>query len=326
MPREDRRWSREEDFSLYATNRRIFRGANTLVVASVLDNHVPLADGTEILEIGSGRGDFYELAPDDYKPRILQTDRWPGVVEANRKRHSDARVEVADVYSLPFSDGRFNTVVGYSVFDTLFRPEDAFHECRRVTKEDGAVIAIQDLTPDPEAALTALKDEGKVPFLTVDDHYNPVLVAFNQQEFERFIKQLPQLELLQRYMDDPYGVWTEMERRMGGTGVDIRLSKLVGTFPLKKERTGIVDYYQQRTEEAMRRAGYRDVQSARETQTFYTSETRLQPGDIQRKAREEFDGVQVTNNIGVRDYTRAVLLVPGRITTKSTMMVTVGRK
>lgn len=163
IPREDplraqRSWEKERE-PRWEIDKQIIR--------DVFDAHVER--GSRILEIGSGLGRLVR-ALDDRKADIQQTEH-PQCVAAMREneRCNGMKVIAADACKLPFDDGSFDVVTANNVFDIIPEPEKALREAKRVLKEGGLFIHLQDMMPSLTAIYEAYRDSQYVLLPTVNE-------------------------------------------------------------------------------------------------------------------------------------------------------------
>lgn len=141
------RWDQPDNFTeVYDRVRDTYRPTNAKVVNDALRDLI--LPGQRYAEIGSGAGELGELAP-DFREQIQQTEYGAKVVDYNERlanaQGRKSNVIQADVYDLPFRDGSFDGVIGYSVFDTFQNPDAAIQQMHRVTRPGGRLIHFLDL-------------------------------------------------------------------------------------------------------------------------------------------------------------------------------------
>lgn len=102
----------------------------------------PAVDGKIVLELAAGTGliakNIVHLA------RMIEaTDASPGMIAEARRDNASAKLHfsVQDMFSLPYADGTFDTVIAANALHVVPRPEKALDEIRRVLKADGVLIA-----------------------------------------------------------------------------------------------------------------------------------------------------------------------------------------
>ena len=98
-----------------------------------------------VLDVGSGPGVFTKALLErggdcwvvDLSPQMIlvSRDQWVGSPEARRVHYG-----IADIESLPFDDGAFDTALCIGVLQYLAAPEVALRELSRVTRPGGQVV------------------------------------------------------------------------------------------------------------------------------------------------------------------------------------------
>ena len=115
------------------------------------DRRMRVAGGAhgKVLEVGVGTGRNLPLYPDDAE--ITAIDVSERMLEQARKRAADldrpVQLEWANVESLPFGDGSFDTVAATCVFCSVEDPVAGLREVRRVVKVDGQVRLLEHVRP-----------------------------------------------------------------------------------------------------------------------------------------------------------------------------------
>ena len=103
----------------------------------------------DVLEVGVGTGRNLTLYPPDAD--VTGIDISEAMLERARKRASrldrSPELRVADAESLPFDDGRFDTVTATCVFCSVDDPVRGLEEIRRVVKPDGEVRLLEHVRP-----------------------------------------------------------------------------------------------------------------------------------------------------------------------------------
>jgi SAM-dependent methyltransferase len=143
---------------LKRAHRRTWASGSYATVAERLVDHVPprhllervpIAPGTEVLDIATGTGNVAIRAA-QLGARVTGLDLTPELFDRARERAALAGVEVewveGDAEDLPFEDGRFDVVL--STFGIQFAPrhEVAAREAARVTRP-GGTIGLINWTP-----------------------------------------------------------------------------------------------------------------------------------------------------------------------------------
>ena len=109
-----------------------------------------LADGQQVLDIGSGPGTIsIDLARRVRPGRVIGVDASADIVEQAAGLAASAAVDnvefrVGDAYALDFADASFDVVHAHQVLQHLARPVDALREFRRVLRP-GGILAVRDV-------------------------------------------------------------------------------------------------------------------------------------------------------------------------------------
>jgi SAM-dependent methyltransferase len=109
-----------------------------------------LADGQQVLDIGSGPGTIsIDLARRVRPGRVIGVDASADIVEQAAGLAASAAVDnvefrVGDAYALDFPDASFDIVHAHQVLQHLARPVDALREFRRVLRP-GGILAARDV-------------------------------------------------------------------------------------------------------------------------------------------------------------------------------------
>ncbi len=109
-----------------------------------------LADGQQVLDIGSGPGTIsIDLARRVRPGRVIGVDASAEIVEQAAGLAASAAVDnvefrVGDAYALDFPDASFDIVHAHQVLQHLARPVDALREFRRVLRP-GGILAVRDV-------------------------------------------------------------------------------------------------------------------------------------------------------------------------------------
>jgi len=159
-PLEDR-WTHEDIIKSFDTDRMFFRPASADLVRSIFSKYIAPSD--KILEVGSGLGELTKLIP-EYQSRITQIEQSPRVSQVNKRTNPETNLASANVYNLPFPDGSFNVVTGYSVFDTLADLPKALTETRRVLTAKGKFIHFLDMAASVNTLFWTYKNSNYIPF------------------------------------------------------------------------------------------------------------------------------------------------------------------
>src|SRR3989338_7269493 len=168
-----------------------------------------------ILEVGAGIGELAALAGPEYAKRAIQVEQNPEFVRINQERFPNSTVVVGDVYQLQFPDSSFNTVIGYSVLDTLDNLTVALREIHRVLQNGGRLIHLLDLSPDPSVIM---KDYGDNRALFPHPIGRYIFSGFRVVDKEEYKKARVKINprvvgFLDKYVNDPYGMLQSLKTR-----------------------------------------------------------------------------------------------------------------
>jgi len=133
-------YSRRED-------QRLFAQADALT--ELLHGDTSYPPGTEVLEAGCGVGaQTVILAQKSPRARFLSIDVSDDSLARAKAAADEAgldnvRFQKADIYDLPFTDGRFDHVFLCFVLEHLTRPLEALRHLMRVLKPGGTITVIE---------------------------------------------------------------------------------------------------------------------------------------------------------------------------------------
>lgn len=146
-------------------------GWGTPVYTHVLDR-AGIGPSSEVLDCGCGAGRFVRLAV-DRGARVAGIDASRELVAIAAERSADADLRVGDMESLPWPDGSFDVVTGFSTFQFADDHTAALAEARRVCRDQVWVIVPTRLAESgitqafamlpallPAEALASLKHSG----------------------------------------------------------------------------------------------------------------------------------------------------------------------
>jgi SAM-dependent methyltransferase len=97
------------------------------------------------LEVGSGRGFFYQSLPPSLRTGWIQLEKNSAFVRDAREASPAAAILCGSVESLPFRDGSCSVICGYTAFDSFFDLLPALSEVARVLRQGGAFFHLLDL-------------------------------------------------------------------------------------------------------------------------------------------------------------------------------------
>ena len=143
------------------------QGWGTPVYAHVLDR-ARVGPGTTILDCGCGAGRFVRLAA-DRGADVAGIDASGDLVDIAAERSPQADLRVGDIQTLPWTDGAFDVVTGFSSFQFADDHAAALTEARRVCRGQVWVAVPTRLAdsgiPQVFAALTTLWPDGALTSL-----------------------------------------------------------------------------------------------------------------------------------------------------------------
>lgn len=139
------------------------------------ETYLPLIDigkitsGMEILEIGSGPGNFSDLLSKK-GAKVNGIDFSEKMVDVAIKNFPHINFSQANAEEIPFKDNMFDVVVANFVVHHLARPEIVFQEVSRVLKKGGRFVFAVWGAPEKQASMGAFfgavatyHDLGKLP-------------------------------------------------------------------------------------------------------------------------------------------------------------------
>ena len=124
-------------------------GWGGLVYEHVLDR-TAIGPATSVLDCGCGAGRFLQLAS-AHGAKVAGIDAAGAMVELAAERAPEADLCVGDLEGLPWGDGSFDVVTGFSSFQFADDKARALAEARRVARRQVAVVIPTRL---PEAGIT----------------------------------------------------------------------------------------------------------------------------------------------------------------------------
>ena len=120
-----------------------------------------LEPGMTVLEVGPGSGTYTLGAAQRVgaQGKLVTVDIEPKMIERVRRRAEaegleNIEVRVADVYDLPFEDGRFDVVYMIAVIGEIPEPRRAMQEFHRVLSPSGTLV-FSELLLDPDYPLAS---------------------------------------------------------------------------------------------------------------------------------------------------------------------------
>jgi SAM-dependent methyltransferase len=113
-------------------------GWGTLAYRHVLD-HANVGSGRSVLDCGCGAGRFARLAA-DRGATVAGIDASSELIEIAADAVPEGDFRVGDIEKLPWSDGSFDLVTGFSTFQFADDKIGALAEARRVSRESIAIV------------------------------------------------------------------------------------------------------------------------------------------------------------------------------------------
>lgn len=153
---------------------------------TLLLDHLPMAAGRRILDLGCGTGfPLFELAS-CHGPscRLVGVDVWAAALRrASAKREVYGLVNVSlvrgDGALLPFADGTFDVITSNLGVNNFTDPAAALAECARVSRRGGCFV----LTTNPRGCMAALYDLYREVLREKEEE--DLLPALDRQEAHR---------------------------------------------------------------------------------------------------------------------------------------------
>ena len=120
-------FEQRDDYGNFDANLRFLREAQALV------------PGLRVLEIGTGKGRMLqELRRLGLKVNGVENNEW--MLEESRRLHGDLPIHKVDGHRLPFSDGSFDLVLSFDVFEHIKESDAHLAEVRRVLVPGGRYL------------------------------------------------------------------------------------------------------------------------------------------------------------------------------------------
>lgn len=133
------------------------------LITRILGQYALPAGKGESLEVGAGWGDFYWMAPDDFRRSMVSVEWDPNYLPEYKQRFPEADVRVGNIYRLGVPDGSYKNIVGFTPFSSLDYLDHAVAELWRVMQPGGRFFSFQDLLPNDEQVVNRLLARGLVP-------------------------------------------------------------------------------------------------------------------------------------------------------------------
>jgi len=123
-----------------------------------------------VLDIGCGTGVFLHAAA-ERGARVVGFDAAEGLLSVARERVPQADLHCGDMERLPFGDGGFDVVTGFSSFFFADDMQRALTEAARVTKPGGIVLV--QVFGRPEHCTLEVMKRAILPLLALDGDEPP---------------------------------------------------------------------------------------------------------------------------------------------------------
>ncbi len=171
----------------------------------VLDSLICSKKDIKILDVATGTGIIANMLGSNGYENVFGIDISEGMlriaIDHAKEQESNVKFKYADALELPFGDGSFDVVISSRLLWTLTEPEMAIKEWRRVLKDGGKIIAINELEPELGIRCSGLdgyiKDirAKKLPYGNVDQ--NEILDTFKACNFNNVsLRHMPGCHLL----------------------------------------------------------------------------------------------------------------------------------
>ncbi|MGI8483516.1 MAG: class I SAM-dependent methyltransferase [Thermomicrobiales bacterium] len=217
-------------------------------------DHLGLADGTNVLELGCGDGRLWSenLNRVPTGVHLVLTDFSAGMVEATRSRLSarlsNARYQVADAQAIPFEDATFDVVVANHMLYHVPNLEQALLEIRRVLKPDGRFYAstngsrhMVEIEHLVRVRAPAAQTQNPTRFFDLDNGPNALSRVFGHVKRDNYVDSLEvtdSLDVIRYLLSTPAKAFLTEERiRDLRRALDNQIL-LAGAFHVSKE-TGL---------------------------------------------------------------------------------------
>lgn len=132
--------------------------------------HVGIGEGQRVLDLGCGTGVFLRAAA-DRGARVAGLDASEALLAIARERVPEADLHAGDMQDLPFGDGGFDVVTGFSSFFFADDMTRALSEARRVARPGGTVLA--QVFGRPERCSLEVMKRAIMPLLGLDREEPP---------------------------------------------------------------------------------------------------------------------------------------------------------
>lgn len=138
-----------EKFTSFEKHRNCTIRALQEAIRKLLENlFTASSDSPKILEVGSGAGFFARNVSKRFQKNWTELEPQQAFLEEARIRRPAGNFIQGSAYKLPFDDGTFDAVCGYSSFDVLGDLPQALREAHRVLRSGGYFFHVLDLEPD----------------------------------------------------------------------------------------------------------------------------------------------------------------------------------
>lgn len=314
MPAE---WTNTNIFDYYNNCRRIFRKNNEAIISEIF--HKNISQDSILIELGSGIGELSTIIPSIFKGKIIEIEKSKEFSLCRKLAEEDTKLIRGDIIVLPLKDEIVNTVVSYSVFDTIHDLGSANKEVCRVLKNDGIFIHILDLQPNIKVLMEDISTD-LIPFpFYVNDVFNGFsLIKKNDYEKIRSKLESNKLLLFDLYVKNPYFACLKMLDGHQNTLKDmaLTLNKLSEEFKIVATPT-FDELFMMKMQQTLKEAGFKQVLAQNFTKITQEKDSAL---------NKEYFGYNFFENYIGSVYQRAIKSENDMTTIKATLQIIIAQK
>lgn len=279
------------------------------------------------MELGSGIGELLRLIPSEYAQKLIGIDQSIESLKVLKSQHPESSVAVGDILSLPVASNSVDTVISFSVLDTILNLDKAIEESNRVLNQNGKFIHFLDLQPHGGPLIDTLP-RGFIPFPNIADAIPGEKLkasdGFQLVSVDDYIKLRNSIHPMKRmlfdiFLKDPKGIYNALYNSSPDIILDItnevRQSGLV-----KEKITSFKELFNRNLNSELTNNGLEIVEQGDRTASLVIDKT--------DQARAKGDYNYFHNDVGLlHSFKRNDLnLGPNQMQTKSTLSVTVANK